>query len=315
MTDAPGPGPTARALLERHGLRAKKSWGQNFLQDMRVVDRIVAGARTGLDDVVIEIGAGLGALTCRLAAVAGRVIAVERDPDLIPILRQELARYPNAEVVAADAMEFDLAAAARKAGRPVIVLGNLPYQITSPLLFRIVESAAAGAVVKRAVLMVQKEVAERIVAAPGSKIFGRLSVMVQAVADAKILFHVGPGAFLPQPSVTSTVFALTPRSSPRVAPAEAGLFAALVRGAFAGRRKMLRRSLEPLFGAALLTGALEHAQIAGTRRAEELHVEDFARLARSLIAGGAVVTAAQAAQAFSDGPVEGDGSDEGGSDA
>jgi 16S rRNA (adenine1518-N6/adenine1519-N6)-dimethyltransferase len=244
--------------------------------------------------VVVEIGAGLGTLTRKLAAAAGRVIAVERDPDLIPILRQELAAFPNAEVVAADAMEFDLTAAARAAGRPVIVLGNLPYQITSPLLFRIVESAAAGRVVKRAVLMVQKEVADRIVAGPGGKIFGRLSVMVQAVADAKVLFHVGPGAFLPQPSVTSTVFALTPRPVPRVSAAEAGLFAALVRAAFAGRRKMLRRSLEPLFGAPGLIAALEHAQIAGTRRAEELHVEDFARLARSLIAAGAVVSAAPA---------------------
>jgi 16S rRNA (adenine1518-N6/adenine1519-N6)-dimethyltransferase len=255
----------------------------------------------------VEIGAGLGALTRKLAAAAGRVIAVERDPDLIPILREELAPFPHAEVVAADAMEFDLAGAARTAGRPLIVLGNLPYQITSPLLFRIVESAAAGTVVKRAVLMVQKEVADRIVAGPGGKIFGRLSVMVQAVADAKILFHVGPGAFLPQPSVTSTVFALTPRALPRVGPAEAGVFAALVRAAFAGRRKMLRRSLEPLFGAVVLTAALDHAQIAGTRRAEELHVEDFARLARSLIASGAVVTAAQAAALADDHDQAGDG--------
>jgi 16S rRNA (adenine1518-N6/adenine1519-N6)-dimethyltransferase len=174
------------------------------------------------------------------------------------------------------------------------VLGNLPYQITSPLLFRIVDSAAAGSVVKRAILMVQKEVADRIVAAPGSKIFGRLSVMVQAVADARVLFHVGPGAFLPQPNVTSTVFSLTPRAVPRVEPVHARMFAALVRAAFAGRRKMLRRSLEPLIGAELLTRAFADAQIAGTRRAEELRVEDFARLARLLVGAGAVVTDAQA---------------------
>jgi 16S rRNA (adenine1518-N6/adenine1519-N6)-dimethyltransferase len=287
VTDAP----PARALLERHGLRAKKSWGQNFLQDPRVVDRIVAGAQAGPDDVVVEIGAGLGALTRQLAATAGRVLAVERDPDLIPILRGELTEFPNAEVVAADALEFDFADAARTAGRPLIVLGNLPYQITSPLLFRIVESAAAGTVVKRAVLMVQKEVADRIVARPGSKIYGRLSVMVQAVADPAVLFHVGPGAFLPQPSVTSTVFALTPRPVPRVAAADAGRFAAVVRAAFAGRRKMLRRSLEPLCGEEALTSALAAAQIAGTRRAEELSVDDFARLAHALIVAGVVVSA------------------------
>jgi 16S rRNA (adenine1518-N6/adenine1519-N6)-dimethyltransferase len=307
VTEPAAPGSTARALLERHGLRAKKSWGQNFLHDQRVVDRIVAAAQAGPDQVVVEIGAGLGALTRKLAAGGGRIIAVERDPDLIPILRHELQAFPRAEVVAADAMAFDFVAAAQKAGRPITVLGNLPYQITSPLLFRIVESAAAGTVIDRAVLMVQKEVADRIVARPGGKIYGRLSVMVQAVAEAQILFHVGPGAFLPQPNVTSTVFSLIPRATAKVAAGESRLFAVLVRAAFGGRRKMLRRSLEPLFGGAPLTAAFEQAQIPGTRRAEELSVDDFARLARVLLAAGATVTEVQAAQADqSEGEGEGD---------
>ena len=295
MTEAAA-GPGARALLERHGLRAKKSWGQNFLHDERVVERIVASAALTPEDVVVEIGAGTGALTRRLAARGCRVKAVERDPDLIPLLQAELGAHGNVEIVAADALGFDFAAAAQAAGRPVVVLGNLPYQITSPLLFRIIAAAAAGAVVKRAVLMVQKEVAERIAARPGSKIYGRLSVMVQAVADAAVLFHVGPGAFIPQPTVTSTVFALTPRAS-RIAGVEGQLFAAVVRAAFAGRRKMLRRSLEPAFGAATASAALTAAAIAGTRRAEELTVEEFARLAAQLAALGATPPAVTAGEA------------------
>jgi 16S rRNA (adenine1518-N6/adenine1519-N6)-dimethyltransferase len=141
--------------------------------------------------------------------------------------------------------------------------------------------------------MVQKEVAERITARPGNKIYGRLSVMVQQAAEVKILFHVGAGAFVPPPSVTSTVFAVQPRATPRAAVTDAALFAALVRAAFAGRRKMLRRSLEPPFGAAA-AAALEQAAIAGTRRAEELSVEEFGRLANALAALGATVGAAPA---------------------
>jgi 16S rRNA (adenine1518-N6/adenine1519-N6)-dimethyltransferase len=289
---------SARALLERHGLRAKKTWGQNFLQDQRVVERIVAAAGLKDDDVAVEIGAGLGALTGLMAERAAQVIAVERDPELIPILREQLAARSNVEILAADAMGFDFAAAAARAQRPVVVVGNLPYQITSPLLFRIVDSAAKGQVVARAVLMVQKEVAERIVARPGSKTYGRLSVMVQAVADVAILFHVGPGAFLPNPNVTSTVFALIPRAAVKVPTDEARVFAAVVRAAFGGRRKMLRRSLEPLFGEPRLTAALSEAQIAGSRRAEELSVDDFARLAHVLVVRGAVVSDTEAVQGW-----------------
>jgi 16S rRNA (adenine1518-N6/adenine1519-N6)-dimethyltransferase len=178
-------------------------------------------------------------------------------------------------------LTFDLTAAARAAGRPIVVLGNLPYQITSPLLFRIVDASAGGRVIARAVLMVQKEVAERIVAGPGSKTYGRLSVMVQAAAEARIQFHVGPGAFLPPPSVTSTVFSLTPRVG-AVTPEERPLFAAVVRAAFAGRRKMLRRSLAAVLEAAALSSAFAEAGVLGTRRAEELSVDDFARLSRML---------------------------------
>ena len=273
---------TASALLARHGLSPKKSLGQNFLVDPRVQERIVATAELQAEDVVVEIGAGLGALTARLADVASRVIAIDRDAQLVAVLRTELADRPNLEIVLGDALEFDLGQAAREAGRPLVVVGNLPYVVTSPVLFATIEAAAGGQVVDRAIFMVQKEFAQRMLASPGSRTYGRLSVMVQQAAAAEILFHVGAGAFLPAPAVTSTVLRLRPRQQPLAEVVDPELFARVVREAFGTRRKMLRRALEPGFGGARAAAALEAAGIAGTRRAEELAVADFARLANAL---------------------------------
>jgi 16S rRNA (adenine1518-N6/adenine1519-N6)-dimethyltransferase len=272
---------SARELLKRHGLLPKKSLGQNFLVDPHVQERIVAAAEVQDTDVVVEIGAGLGALTARLAALAKKVIAIDRDAHLVPILRSELADRPNLEIVLGDALEFDLGQAARAAGQPLVVVGNLPYVVTSPVLFATIEAAQGGQVVDRAIFMVQKEFAQRMLAPPGSRTYGRLSVMVQQAASAEILFHVGAGAFLPPPAVTSTVIRLRPRAQPLAAVRDAGLFARVVREAFGARRKMLRRALEPGFGVRA-AAALEAAGIAGTRRAEELAVADFARLANAL---------------------------------
>jgi 16S rRNA (adenine1518-N6/adenine1519-N6)-dimethyltransferase len=245
----------------------------------------VKAAGLGPGDTVVEIGAGTGSLTRRLAATGAAVTAIERDPDLIPVLEEELRSLPNVRLVAADALTFDLAAVARAAGHPIVVLGNLPYQITSPLLFRIIAAATEAGAIARAVLMVQKEVAERIVAPPGSKIYGRLSVMVQAAAEARIQFHVGPGAFLPPPAVTSTVFSLVPRASV-VDVTERALFAAVVRAAFGGRRKMLRRSLAAILPAEALASAFAEAGVGGSQRAAGLDVAGFARLSRSLAHAG-----------------------------
>ena len=272
---------TARELLKRHGLSPKKSLGQNFLVDPRAQERIVAAAEIQDTDVVVEIGAGLGALTARLADKAKRVIAIDRDAQLVPVLRSELADRANLEIVLGDALEFDLAQASSNAGQPLVVVGNLPYVVTSPVLFATIEAAAGGQVVDRAIFMVQKEFAQRMLAPPGSRTYGRLSVMVQQAASAEILFHVGAGAFLPPPAVTSTVLRLRPRAQPLAAVRDSALFARVVREAFGARRKMLRRALEPGFGARAAV-ALEAAGIAGTRRAEELAVADFARLANAL---------------------------------
>jgi 16S rRNA (adenine1518-N6/adenine1519-N6)-dimethyltransferase len=277
------PSPTARMLLARHGLSPRKSLGQNFLVDRRVQERIVAAATLHADDVVVEIGAGLGALTSRMLDGARKVIAIERDAKLAEILRLEHGFRPNLDIVVGDALDFDLVAAASAVRRPLVVVGNLPYVVTSPVLFATIEAAAGGQVVDRAIFMVQKEFAQRMLSPPGSREYGRLSVMVQQAAEAEILFHVGAGAFLPPPAVTSTVVRLRPRQRPLSEVGDAGLFAQLVREAFGARRKMLRRALEPAFGSARAAAALAAADIAGTRRAEELSVADFARLANALV--------------------------------
>jgi len=188
-------GDDPRKVLSRHGLGPKKSWGQNFLHDRAVLARIVAAVGARADDTVVEIGAGLGTLTAalaRAAPAARRILAVERDPDMQRVLRAELADDASVEIVDADALAFDYTAARREAGRPLVVVGNLPYQIASALIVTLVR---AGGAVARAIVMVQRELAQRIVAPPGSRTYGRLSVTVQQNAEAKLLFHVRPGAF------------------------------------------------------------------------------------------------------------------------
>jgi len=278
-----------RRVLARHGLAAKKSWGQNFLHDRAVLARIVAAVGAAADDVVVEIGAGLGTLTAALAAASPaprKVLAVERDPDMQRVLLAELAGDARVEVVAADALAFDYVAASRAGGRPVVVVGNLPYQISSALVLALVDAGARGAVA-RAIVMVQREMAQRIVAPPGSRTYGRLTVAVAQHAAARILFHVRPGSFHPAPSVTSSIVSLTPRQAPLAPVRDPALFEAVVKQAFATRRKMLRGALGAAFGEEAVTAAFSATRIAGTKRAEELAVADFAALANALAERGA----------------------------
>lgn len=271
-------------MLARHGLAAKKSWGQNFLHDRSVLARIVAAAGATADDTVVEIGAGLGTLTGALARAApppARILAVERDPDMQRVLAAELGGDARVEVVAADALTFDYVAASRAAGRPVVVVGNLPYQISSALVLALVAAGARGGVA-RAVVMVQREMAQRIVAPPGSRTYGRLTVAVAQHAEARILFHVRPGSFHPAPAVTSSVIGLTPRAAPLAPVRDAALFEAVVKQAFATRRKMLRGALAASFDDEAVAAALAASGIDGTKRAEQLSVADFARLANAL---------------------------------
>jgi 16S rRNA (adenine1518-N6/adenine1519-N6)-dimethyltransferase len=279
-----GAPPRARALLSRFGIAPRKALGQNFLIDDNIIERIVKLARLDGETSVVEIGPGLGAITFGLAAVAKRVTAVDADRTLVPILQTVLAEsgVGNVEVVNADALAFDFSAAAVQAGSPLVVVGNLPYQITSPLLFAVLGAADSGRVVSRALFMVQKEVADRMCATPGGKIYGRLSVMVQQFATVRVVLKVGSRAFLPPPAVLSSVIEIVPRSVP-LGPIDSVLrFEYVVKAAFATRRKMLRNALETGYEREIVTQALAESAIDGERRAETLTVVEFARLSNAL---------------------------------
>jgi 16S rRNA (adenine1518-N6/adenine1519-N6)-dimethyltransferase len=267
------------ALLRRHGIQAKKSWGQCFLKEPSILERIADAAELSPTDTVVEIGAGLGTLTSRLAARAARVIAIERDRDLVPILRAELASLPSVEIVEANALDFSFAGLGAES---LQVVGNLPYNISSPILFHLIaERAHLGA----ATLMLQREVAARLCAAPGTSDYGIPSVLLRQVAETRICFHVPATAFTPQPRVESAVVRIVFLREPREVVEEARL-AATVRAAFRFRRKTLRRALELAFPGAALA-ALAEAGIDGTRRGETLDLAELARLARALEQVGA----------------------------
>jgi 16S rRNA (adenine1518-N6/adenine1519-N6)-dimethyltransferase len=258
-------------LLRRHGLRPKKEWGQNFLGDPRILGELAALAEVRPGETVVELGAGLGHLTRALAATGARVVAVERDRDLAPILRAEL---PQVQIVEADAKSFDLTAAAR--GERIVVCGNLPYHLSSPILFHLLDQRT---VLRRAVLLLQREVAERVAAPPGGRDYGVLSVLVQHVADARIGLQVDRRAFTPPPEVESSALVLDFLPRPRAEVRDERRFRTLVKAAFAQRRKTLWNALKPLPGA---REALERAGIDPQRRGETLSVAEFAAVEREL---------------------------------
>lgn len=259
---------TPAEILRRHGLKPKKEWGQNFLGDARILGELARLSGAGKGDVVVELGAGLGHLTRALAATGARVVAVERDRELAPVLRAEL---PSVEVVEADAKSFDLKAI----GAGLIVCGNLPYHLSSPILFHLLDQRA---MVKRAVLLLQREVAERVAAPPGGREYGLLSVLVQHVADASVPLEVPRHFFTPPPEVESSALLLE-FHEPRPAIADEQRFRALVKAAFGQRRKTLWNSLKQMPGA---REALQKARIDPQRRAETLTVEEFASIERAM---------------------------------
>ena len=236
--------PPFREVIRRHGLVAKKSLGQNFLFDLNLTSRIARAAEPLAGATVLEIGPGPGGLTrALLAHGATHVIAVERDERAIAALREIAALYPNRlDIVAADALRFD--PRPRLPVGPVRIVANLPYNIATALLVGWLSIEPWPPWFDAAVLMFQREVAERIVAAPGSKSYGRLSVLVQWRCEARILFDVNPAAFVPPPKVTSSLVRLVPRAAPL--PCERGLLERVTQAAFGQRRKMLRQSLRSL---------------------------------------------------------------------
>jgi 16S rRNA (adenine1518-N6/adenine1519-N6)-dimethyltransferase len=269
--------PPLREVISRHGLRAKRSLGQNFLLDLNLTARIARAAGPFGDATIVEIGPGPGGLTrALLAEGAHRIIAVERDQRALAALAEITQRYPGRlEVVAGDALAFDPGALLR--GERARIVANLPYNIATVLLVSWLTIEPWPPWYDRLVLMFQREVAERIAARPGSKSYGRLSVLAGWRSEARILFDVAASAFVPAPKVTSTLVELVPRPAPL--PCDADALQRVTQAAFGQRRKMLRQSLRSL-GVEPKT-LLAAAGIAETARAEEISIEGFVALAHA----------------------------------
>ena len=266
-----------RHILSAFHLRASKRLGQNFLVDAGVVRAIVDAADLSPADTVLEIGPGIGTLTQGLAESGARIVAVELDKKLPAVLAETLKGYDNVTVVPGDILKLDILRILNLgAGERFKVVANLPYYITTPILMALLEQHLP---IERMVTMVQKEVAVRMTARPGSKDYGALSVAVQYHTDARIVMDVPPRAFMPAPEVTSAVIACRVRETPAVRPSDEKLFFRLVRAAFGQRRKTL---LNALTGAGLTKeqcrAGLAAAGIAESLRGEQLSLADFARL-------------------------------------
>jgi 16S rRNA (adenine1518-N6/adenine1519-N6)-dimethyltransferase len=262
--------------------RPRRRFGQHFLRDRGVLARIADALTLTGQETVVEIGPGRGALTDLLVPRAKRLLAIEVDRDLAAHLRERYAGEPHVQVVEADVLTVDLGALAQG---DYVLAGNVPYYITTPILFHALQHPRPA----RAVYLVQKEVAERVAATPGGKEYGALSVNVQAVARVELLSRVPPGAFQPPPQVDSAVIRVTPRPDPVVTPDEEARFRSIVQEAFGLRRKQLRRVVRTIarLDAERADAVLAAAGIDPEARPETLAPHDFARLVRALPAGGA----------------------------
>lgn len=283
-----------RAIMETYGLTFKKSLGQNFLTDINVLKKIVAAAEVSEADDVIEIGPGIGALTEQLAKAAHQVLALEIDDRLLPVLKETLAPYPNVEVIHQDILKAnlkELIAEHFDGQHRLKIVANLPYYITTPIIMHLLATELAF---DQIVVMMQKEVANRLAAQPGSKDYGSLSIGVQYEMDCQIAFIVPKTVFVPQPKVDSAIISLTKKKAKEYQPKDERFFRQLVRGAFMHRRKSLWNNLQGLYGKQAevkekLSQALAQAEIEPSVRAERLTIADFVQLADCLLATGVKV--------------------------
>ncbi len=273
---------SVRKILAQYDIRPRKRLGQSFLEDMNVIQRIAALAAPSEQETVVEIGAGLGLLTSELARRAGKVVALEYDPRLVAILQERFSGDERVEIVPGDALDYPFSPPS-PAGR-VKVVGNLPYNISSPILFRLLECRRS---ISSMVLMFQKELADRIMAAPGKKDYGIPSVIVAKYTRAVSEMTVPPTCFYPMPDVVSSVLRIVIRQEPDL-PADEALFAKIVRAAFARRRKTLWNNFR-LAGLPeeMVDRVFVRSGIDRTRRAETLSVEEFSRLTTAWIESGA----------------------------
>ena len=276
---------TIKKLLERHGFRFSKALGQNFLINPSVCPRMAAACGADKETGVLEIGPGIGVLTRELAHTAGRVASIELDERLLPVLSETLAEEDNVQIIQGDVMKLDLAALIREQfpGMRVVVCANLPYYITSPILMLLLESRLP---VEAVTVLVQKEAAQRLCAAPGTRECGAVTLAVQYYAQAEMLFQVSRGSFMPAPNVDSAVMRLTIRKEPPCRVQDERLLFRLIRAAFGQRRKTLPNSLTGAgIGKEEALVALNMAGISPQARAEELTLDQFAALADAVSNG------------------------------
>ena len=281
-----------KEILAKYNMSAKKKFGQNFLIDSGVLENIVEAAGVTDKDCVLEIGPGIGTLTQYLAEAAGRVVAVEIDKTLMPVLDDTLSEYDNVTIINEDVLKVDIAAVADKynEGRPMKVVANLPYYITTPIIMKLFES---GAPIESITVMVQKEVADRMTEGPGSKDYGSLSLAVGYYAEAEPVCDVPPSSFIPQPAVGSAVVRLTRHDTPRARVRDEKYMFEIIRTSFNQRRKTLSNSLSnnPSLGVTRdeVQQALIKMGIDEKARGEILSLEQFAELSDILQSRGAML--------------------------
>jgi len=277
-----------KEILAKHGFSFKKSLGQNFLIDLNVLGNIVGAAGLTPESGVLEIGPGIGSLTEQSAKLAKKVVALEIDQRLLPILDDSMAPYPHVSVIHGDALELDLAEIVEREFTSqgitdLAVVANLPYYVTTPIIMRILEAKAPF---RTLVMMIQKEVAERIGAKPGTKAYGSLSIAIQYFAEAEVCFTVPKQVFIPAPNVDSAVIRLNIRKEPAVRVQDEAFFFEVTRASFAQRRKTILNNLTSHFGKAAkpeVEAALGKAGVDPKRRGETLSLEEFAQLADALL--------------------------------
>ena len=268
-------------VLQKYDFKFQKKFGQNFLIDTHVLDKIIRAANITKDDMVLEIGPGIGTMTQYLAEAAGKVIAVEIDKNLIPILEDTLSDYDNVRVINDDVLKVDLRKLAdeENGGRPVKVVANLPYYITTPIIMGLFEN---GVPVESITVMVQKEVADRMQTGPGNKDYGALSLAVQYYAEPYIVANVPPNCFMPRPKVGSAVIRLTRHEKPPVEVKDEKLMFEIIRASFNQRRKTLANGLNNSdklnFSKEKITEVIEQLGKGASVRGEALTLEEFARL-------------------------------------
>lgn len=273
------------AVLQKYNFHFQKKFGQNFLIDTHVLERIIHEAGVTKDDFVVEIGPGVGTMTQYLCEAAGAVAAVEIDKNLIPILHDTLSEYDNVEIINEDILKVDIAALAQEknGGRPIKVVANLPYYITTPIIMGLFESHVP---IESITVMVQKEVADRMQCGPGSKDYGALSLAVQYYAKPEIVANVPPNCFMPRPNVGSAVIRLTRHDTAPVEVADEKLLFRLIRASFNQRRKTLVNGLKNASDLSFTKEQIEDAITAIgqplTIRGEALTLEQFAQLANKL---------------------------------